>query len=232
LTNFQSYALATVAIWLAMVAIRYRRSTIVLTGGMLVVSIGAVLGLIENATSFRQLGLAGPMPWLTTLAIALVWLALMLAYSPLADRIATRMVAAPPNLRTFRAIQQSTAKLVMGIVVAWILGGFLEELIFRGIVLQSIEALMMPLLPMPLASAIAIVVAAIGAGIIHLYQRLRAALIITQLSMLFGLLFVISGHNLWTVILCHGLYDTIAFIRFATGKSRYSKLDSDAAMQA
>jgi len=46
------------------------------------------------------------------------------------------------------------------------------------------------------------------------------------------LLFVISGHNLWTVILCHGLYDTIAFIRFATGKSRYSKLDSDAAMQA
>jgi uncharacterized protein len=199
-----------------------------LTGGMFVVSLSAMLALLENATSLRLLGLTASMPWLTTIALALGWLVLMLAYSPLADLIATRLVAAPPNLRTFRPIQQSTATLVMGIIVAWILGGFLEELIFRGIALQSIEALMMPLLPMPLAAAIAIVVAAVGAGIIHLYQRLRAAIIITQLSMLFGLLFVISGHNLWTVIICHGLYDTIAFIRFATGKSRYSKLEAEA----
>jgi uncharacterized protein len=232
LTKFQATVLAIIAIWLALVAIRYRRSTMVLTGGMFVVSIYAMLAVIENAISLRQLGLVGPMPWLTTLAFALVGLALMLAYSPVADYIATRLVAAPPNLRTFRAIQQSTAKLVMGIITAWILGGFIEELIFRGIVLQSIDALMMPLVPTPLAAAIAIVVAAVGAGIIHLYQRLRAAIIITQLSMLFGLLFVISGHNLWTVILCHGMYDTVAFIRFATGKSRYSKLENEAAMRA
>jgi len=231
LTKFDACALAIVAIWLAMVAIRYRRSTIVLTGGMLVVSLYAGSALFENATSLRQLGLAGPMSWTMTLGFALGGLALMLAYSPVADFIATRLVSAPPSLRTFRAIQQSTAKLVMGIVVAWILGGFVEELIFRAIVLQSIDALMLPLVPSPLASAIAIIVAAVGAGIIHLYQRLRAAIIITQLSILFGALFVVSGHNLWTVILCHGLYDTIAFIRFAMGKSRYSKLEDEAAVQ-
>jgi len=54
------------------------------------------------------------------------------------------------------------------------------------------------------------------------YQGLRAAIIITQLSVLF----VVSGYNLWTVILCHGLYATIAFVRFARQESRYSKLDS------
>jgi membrane protease YdiL (CAAX protease family) len=48
--------------------------------------------------------------------------------------------------------------------------------------------------------------------------------IVTQLSVLFGVLFVASGHNLWTAILCHGSYDTIAFIGLASGKSRYAKL--------
>jgi hypothetical protein len=46
--------------------------------------------------------------------------------------------------------------------------------------------------------------------------------IITQLSSLFGLLMVVSGYNLWAVIIGHCLYDTVAFIRFANGKSRYS----------
>ena len=79
----------------------------------------------------------------------------------------------------------------------------------------------------PLAAGIAICIAALGAGLIHLYQGPRAALIITQLSVLFGVLFVVSGYNLWAVMLCHGLYDTIAFIRFAHKKSKYSDLDGE-----
>jgi hypothetical protein len=30
---------------------------------------------------------------------------------------------------------------------------------------------------------------------------------------------------LWAVMVCHGMYDTIAFVRFATKKSKYSYLD-------
>jgi hypothetical protein len=49
-----------------------------------------------------------------------------------------------------------------------------------------------------------------------------------QLSMLFGLLFVLSGHDLWAVILCPGLDDTIAFIRFANKTSKYSRFEDAA----
>jgi len=79
----------------------------------------------------------------------------------------------------------------------------------------------------PVCIVAGVCVAALGAGIVHLYQGLRAAIIITQLSIVFGVLFVLSGYNLWTVVLCHGLYDTIAFIRFASGKSKYAKLEDD-----
>ena len=94
---------------------------------------------------------------------------------------------------------------------------------FRAILLRSVEIGMSALLPAAVAAGIAVVLAAAGAGVIHLYQGLRAAVIVTQLSMLFGLLFVLSGHDLWAVILCHGLYDTIAFVRFANKTSKYSR---------
>ncbi len=175
----------------------------------------------------QKLGLNISVSWLSTIGFTVVWLALMLAYSPLADRIATRWVDKPPTLDAFRALQQSRIKLLIGIVAAWVLGGFLEEIIFRGIILQSIEALVSAWLAAPMATGIAVCAAALGAGLIHLYQGLRAAIIVTQLSVLFGLLFVVSGHNLWAVILCHGLYDTIAFVRFANKQSKYSKLDAD-----
>jgi membrane protease YdiL (CAAX protease family) len=120
-------------------------------------------------------------------------------------------------------------KLVVGIAIAWFLGAYLEELTFRGIVLKMVEAQLSTLFPLTIAAAISICIAAAGAGIIHLYQGPRATFIIIQLSILFGLLFVLSRDTLWAVILCHGMYDTIAFIRFAGGKSRYSKFAHDRA---
>jgi hypothetical protein len=212
-----------IALWLLAILVRFRRSTVVLVGGLLVVGLLTLVGLIFHQASLQDFGLGAPSLWLSAIVFAAVWLALMLAYSPLADRIATRWFAKPPTLAAFRSIQQSTTKLIVGIVIAWVLGAFLEELTLRAIVLKTVEARLSTLLPMPIAAAISIGVAAAGGGIIHLYQGPRAAFIVTQLSALFGLLFVLSADTLWAVILCHGTYDTIAFIRFASGKSRYSR---------
>jgi hypothetical protein len=172
-----------------------------------------------------EIGLRVPDSWVSTIGFAVAGLVMLLAYSPVADRIATRLVAKPPTLGAFRGLQQSKAKLIAGIIVAWILGGFIEEVVLRGIVLRWTEAQLASWLIGPVATAIAIGAAAAIAWLIHLYQGLRAAIIVTQLSVLFGVLFVVSGHDLWAVVLCHGLYDTIAFVRFATGKSKYARLD-------
>jgi membrane protease YdiL (CAAX protease family) len=157
-------------------------------------------------------------------------LGLMLVYSPLADWLATRWFDKPPTLESFRVIQKSRGKLIAGIVVAWVFGGILEELIARGIVLKSVESLLTPWLFEPVAVGVAVCIAALGAGVLHFYQGPRAMAIITQLSVLIGVLFVVSGYNLWAVMLCHGLYDMIAFIRFANKKSKYSHLDRDQAL--
>jgi hypothetical protein len=79
-------------------------------------------------------------------------------------------------------------------------------------------AFLAPWLIPRLAAGVAVCIAASGAGAVHRYQGPRAVLIIAQLSVLFGILLVVSGYNLWAVMLCHGLQDTIAFIRYARRK--------------
>jgi membrane protease YdiL (CAAX protease family) len=226
LTTFQHTALLLTVVWLAIV-VRFRRSSIVLIAGLFVIGLYTLAALVDGEVTLDELGLGIAISWLPTIGFALAWLGLMVAYSPVADRLATHWVDKPPMLETFRGIQQSKGKLVAGIAAAWLLGGILEELIARGIVLNSIESLLSPWLLEPAASGVAVCIAALGAGILHLYQGPRAMVVITQLSVLFGVLFVASGHNLWTVMLCHGLYDTIAFVRFFYKKSKYSNLDRD-----
>ena len=223
---FQPTVLVLIALWLAAVAIRFRRSTPVLLGGLIVFGLATLTSLLRGKITATSLGLAIPHPAWAPFAGAIPWLVLMLAASPLADGLASRLFKKPPTVGAFRGLQQSPAKLLAGIVVAWALGGVLEELVFRGVVLNGVVRLLADRLTDPLPATIAILVAAAGAGIIHLYQGARAALIVTQLSILFGALFVLSGHSLWAVIVCHGLYDTIAFVRFALKKSKYSDLDA------
>jgi membrane protease YdiL (CAAX protease family) len=191
-------------------------------GGLCAVGIAVAVALLTGAVHPVDLGLGRPHSWPATVAAAVGWLALLLAYSPLADAPARRWFPERPNLAAFDPIRRSRIALVAGIVVAWVLGGLLEELALRGIVVQYLDRWLAPLLGAVPAATVAVLVAAAGAAAGHLYQGRRAAVVILQLSALSGVLMVVSGHNLWTVILCHGLYDTVAFIRYATGRSRYA----------
>jgi membrane protease YdiL (CAAX protease family) len=217
--------LTLAALWLALVAVRFRASRPVLLGGLLLVA-AAALGLIARGNiPAESVGLVAPKSWFFLIALSVGWTTLMLLFTPLADRVATKVFAKPPTLGAFRVLQQSRLKLMAGIVFAWIAGGFFEEFALRGVVQNATGILLADRLPAVTITAFAVLAGAAGGFILHLYQGLRAALIVAQLSVLFGLLFVLGGHSLWTQVIAHGLYDTVAFIRFATGASKYSKFD-------
>lgn len=228
MTLFQQAALALTALWLLPVALWFRKSTRLLAAGLLGIPWLALMAAVMDWTSVEALGLAAPASWPKMAAVALGGLLVLLGWSPVADRIATRFFPQPPDLRAFRALQSSPLKAAAGIALALFAGGFLEELILRGIVLQAVETGLGTILPPAAATAAGLVAAAACGWALHLYQGPRAALIVGQLSFLFGLVFVAGGHSLWTVILCHGLYDTIAFVRFALKKSKYADLDAAA----
>ena len=119
MTTFQETALSLTAIYIAIVVVRFRRSTVVLIGGLVALGLYTLVTLADGEVTLSEIGL-GSHSWLPTIGFALAWLGLMLAYSPVADRLASRWFHKPPTLGTFRAIQESTAKLIAGIVVAWL----------------------------------------------------------------------------------------------------------------
>ena len=220
---YQLIALALTALWMVVVLIFFRKSVIALIAGLVIIGVFVFVGLAAKRLIPADLGLSPPRSWLQVLGYGGAGAVLAAVYSPLANRFAALLVKEPLNLEAFRPIRSSLAKLAAGIIFAWIFGGVLEEIVVRGIVLKSAVTLLGGWLVPPAAIGIAVVIAGTGAGVMHLYQGKRAVIIITQLSVLFGILFVITGYNLWAVMLCHALFDTIAFIKFArkpSGKTR------------
>lgn len=232
MTAFHQGALAIAALWLTLVFWRFRKSTAVLLGGMFAIAAYCIAGLVLGQANLNDFGLEPRAPWWASLVWAAGGTALMLAWSPAADRIASRFFPDPPTLSAFRAIQKGPLHLLGGIAMAWVLGGFIEELVFRGVVLNFTEALLGPKIGTWPAAAGAIALAALGAGLCHAYQGPRAMAIIAQLSALLGVLYVASGYDLWAAMACHGVYDTIAFVRFAMRKSKYATLDKGGASAA
>jgi len=124
MSAFQIHLLALIALWLLAVAVRFRRSTVVLAGGLIAVGLATFAAVMAGSVSPHQLGLGPQTSMPSMLGFALAGMAAMYAYSPVADRLATRWVAKPPTLEAFRALQQSRLKLLVGIIIAWIFGGF------------------------------------------------------------------------------------------------------------
>jgi membrane protease YdiL (CAAX protease family) len=54
----------------------------------------------------------------------------------------------------------------------------------------------------------------------HAYQGPTGILITGILGLVFAVLFVASGRNLWTTIIAHGVYDTGSFLLVLTNYDR------------
>jgi uncharacterized protein YqgC (DUF456 family) len=111
-TIFQLLSLLLIGVWLLMVLVRFHHSNQFLIGGMLAIAIFTLVAYLTSEVSLQELGLSSPGSWPFTTGIALGWLLLMLAYSPLADWLASRWIKEPPTLQAFQVIQHSRGKLL------------------------------------------------------------------------------------------------------------------------
>ncbi|MGJ8563869.1 MAG: CPBP family intramembrane glutamic endopeptidase [Alphaproteobacteria bacterium] len=93
------------------------------------------------------------------------------------------------------------------LVVAWVIGGFAEEMLFRGALLTRFEALFSGA---PYAAIIAVICQAILFGHQHLYYQGVAGWVATgAIGLVSGLLYLAFDRNLWPLVLSHGVSNTI-----------------------
>jgi len=92
------------------------------------------------------------------------------------------------------------------LIISWIIGGFTEELLFRGFMILRFEKILTKL---PFATALAITLQALIFGQQHMYYQGYVGLFVTGfMGLSSGVIFILYKRRLWPLIISHGLANT------------------------
>lgn len=126
------------------------------------------------------------------------------------------LLNAQPDLSSFAAVHGNLKAALVLVAIAWIIGGLLEEISYRGFLIGWGSDLLGSKAEIPL-----LLLASTVFGAVHLYQGAAGAISTGLAGLLFGLLYLWRGKTLLAAIIAHGAYDTIgiAFLYLGWGLS-------------
>lgn len=164
---------------------------------------------------WRDVGLRRPGRWLSTIGYAILfgigYQALdILLITPLLEKMTGRSI----DLSQFAGIRGNLPLFIGSLLVSWTLAAFIEELFFRGYLLNR---------TMDFSGRarkgviIALLVNAFVFGAVHFYQGLPGMIGTALAGLMLGGLYFFSGRNLWLPILTHGVIDTTGFLLIYLG---------------
>ena len=93
------------------------------------------------------------------------------------------------------------------LAIGWIVGAFIEELLFRGFLLNRVADV---LGGGKAALAVGVVAQAVLFGALHFYGGAFAFLHATVFALANGVFYLLAGRNLWPLIIVHGAWNTVA----------------------
>jgi membrane protease YdiL (CAAX protease family) len=119
------------------------------------------------------------------------------------------------ELSRFAFLRGDLPNLIINVLAMWFTAGFIEELLWRGYLMNRLVDLQGN--KTKLAWVIALVGSAIIFGLGHTYQGLGGVIKITAAGLLFGAAFLTVRRNLWPLVFAHALLDTISFVQHYFG---------------
>jgi len=124
----------------------------------------------------------------------------------------------PLDYSFFKQLNGNTVAFLLSLPLVWIMGGFFEEVIFRGFLLNQLIRI---LGNNKLAIVISLLVTAVFFGFMHSYQGVSGIWLTGTIGLMLGIIFIINKRNLWINIMVHGLIDTVAMTVFYLGFDQY-----------
>jgi membrane protease YdiL (CAAX protease family) len=197
-------------------------SGLVLAGGPLV-NLGLVLTLAIfwvvsriRGSTWSDFGLARPKSWGRTILMGLGVTVGIIVSFPLLMALVQLVVPIPQqDVSRFAFLRGDLPNLIINVLAMWFTAGFLEELLWRGYLMNRLVDLQGN--KTKLTWVIALIGSAIIFGLGHTYQGLGGVVKVTAAGLLFGAAFLTVRRNLWPVIIAHALLDTISFVQHYFG---------------
>jgi len=180
-----------------------------------------VAGLVAwlRGDGLNTLGLGAPDSWLSTILLGLLcgFLIQLLAVVVL-EPISERVTGKPHDHSILDNVRGDWLVLVQWLVVVWVLVALIEEIIFRGFLMNEFSRILGDDL---WATALNITLTALIFGLAHWYQGPGGALSTGIVGILLGGLFIWNGKNLWMLIFTHGFIDTIGIALISINGDKY-----------
>jgi len=168
-----------------------------------------------NNQTWKSLGFVHSTSHLKLVLWTLMALILTILAGSLAGALAGGLMTAPAIGEQASTFAQNRFANVPGnlpvylywLVISWVIGGFTEELLFRGFLISHFEKLFSKL---PFAVVYGVVIQALIFGQQHMYYQGVIGLVETGIvGLVSGIIYVLSKGRLWPLIISHGLANTL-----------------------
>jgi uncharacterized protein len=160
-----------------------------------------------RSLGWDSLGLRKPTVWWRAVGGAIALYLVNMALSQWAVPVLAQMLH-PQLLPSFMLyIRGDFPAFLLWVAVGWVVGGFMEECLFRGFLLGRIAQLFGG---GGAGLAAGIVAQALLFGSMHLYGGAFAFVYATVFALANGIFYLLLGRNLWPLIVVHGVWNTVA----------------------
>jgi membrane protease YdiL (CAAX protease family) len=164
-----------------------------------------------RGVSWGEFGLARPKSWIRTILVGIgVSLALLIAAIFLVNPLMKFLNLGLQDLSRFDVLYNNLPALIINLVFMWITAGWVEELLWRGYLMNRLTNLFGKT---KLAWAFILISSAAIFGFAHIYQGPAGIIRVGIFGLLFGLAFLLLRFRLWPLVIAHIIIDTVSFVQ-------------------
>lgn len=163
--------------------------------------------LRRGGERWADVGLRRPARWWSVPLLVAVGFAGFLAIAVFAHPLLAFLGLEPPRVENNALKGDLLEYLFWAGPVTWGTAAFGEELLLRGFVLDRISKLIGP---SRASVPAAVVLQAVVFGSFHFHQGPGGVIVTGTIGLLFGLMWLLGGRNLWPCIILHGIINTLS----------------------
>lgn len=164
----------------------------------------------RTGESWADFGFSRPKRiWLTVVLAFLFLVTKIVVLERVSDLVNTALELQKADHSFFDPLHGNPLALVGWLLVAWFIGGFAEEFIFRGYLMKRFAQM---LNGGWLGWTAAVLGQALLFGLAHFYKGPAGMVSSSVGAVFFGIMFLLSRRNLWPVMIVHATWDTLGFV--------------------
>ncbi|MTI39560.1 CPBP family intramembrane glutamic endopeptidase [Fulvivirga lutimaris] len=181
----------------------------IIFSGLIVLIYTGLTGGLKDRVGFKT-----PKSWINDSVLGLGLGLFIVSFSYfISIPIITYVTGDTLSIGSFQQIKGNTAVLYTSLAIGWVIGGFFEEVIFRGFLLGRI----LKIKDNTWIEIVGVIFTSLLFGYLHGYQGFTGQITVTLTGIFLALIFIFNKRSIWLNIITHGCINTISMLCVYTG---------------